>query len=401
MKRHLWIALGFLLCAALLTGYAASSSGGGSAAKVDNGPGTAFAQTVSTVTGVAISPLLGMSAVGAFQWWKAPADKRGGLPFYAQAWFWLPGLLLVGGVAAKDAFGAATPPGLKKPLDVLETFENKVSGLVAGGALLPMVMSIFGQFKSADAGIDFAGAGLAVIDGNSILGVLTLPFALACYGVVWLVSHVINVLILVSPWGGIDAALKATRTAMLAALASISMLSPWVGAMLSLVLVLIAWALAGWSFRMMIFGAVFSWDFLTFRKKRFKPDAKQNWAFAARPLSKVPVRTYGKLIQADTGKWKFEYRPWLVMTPRTFEVPPGNFAIGNGLFYPSVERVDGEETTTWFNFPPRYSSHETELGKIFALPVRDVGIIKGFKAAWRWLRDLFGFGAKVQVPTSA
>jgi hypothetical protein len=35
------------------------------------------------------------------------------------------------------------------------------------------------------------------------------------------------------------------------------------------------------------------------------------------------------------------------------------------------------------------------------MPVRDVGIIKGFKAAWRWLRELFGFGAKVQVPTSA
>jgi hypothetical protein len=212
---------------------------------------------------------------------------------------------------------------------------------------------------------------------------------------------VINVLILISPWGGIDAALKTARTAMLAALASISMLSPWVGAMLSLVLVLLAWALAGWSFRMMIFGAVFSWDFLTFRKKRCQPGARENWAFAGRRIAKVPNRTYGKLVKMEGGKLQFVYRPWLVMVPRTLDVPEAKFAVGNGLFYPSLERVEGEETQTWFNFPPRYASHEAELGGIYGVPVRDVGIIKGFKAAWRWLRDLFGFGAKVETPAAA
>ncbi|MBI3881784.1 MAG: hypothetical protein HY301_17185 [Verrucomicrobia bacterium] len=392
MKKHFWIAATFLLGGALITAWAANSSGA-APAKANNGPGLAFAQTVSTVTGVAISPLLGMSAVGAWQYFKA--DDKSKLPFYAQLWFWLPGLGLVGLVAAKDVFGAATPPGLKKPLDVAETFENKINGLVAAGALLPMVIGLFGGLKSADAGVDFAGAGLAAINGEGILGVLTLPFALACYGVVWLVSHVIHVLILLSPWGGIDAALKGARTAVLGSLTLISYLNPWVGMFLSLVIILIAWALAGWSFRMMVFGTVFSWDFLTFRKKRFRPGAKENWAFAARRIGKSPVRSYGRLIRDEAGKLTFTYRPWLVMAPRTLDVPAGNFAVGNALFFPSLERVDGEETTAWFNFPPRCNSHEAELGKIYGVPVRDVGIIKGFKAAWRWLRELFGFGAKV------
>jgi hypothetical protein len=107
------------------------------------------------------------------------------------------------------------------------------------------------------------------------------------------------------------------------------------------------------------------------------------------------VRSYGRLVRDDAGKLTFVHRPWLVMAPRTLDVPAGNFAVGNALFFPSLERVDGEETTAWFNFPPRCNSHEAELGKIYGVPVRDVGIIKGFKAAGRWLRELFGFGAKV------
>jgi hypothetical protein len=49
-------------------------------------------------------------------------------------------LLIVGAVAVKDGAGAALPPGWKKPLDVAETLENKLSGLVAAGAVIPFTM---------------------------------------------------------------------------------------------------------------------------------------------------------------------------------------------------------------------------------------------------------------------
>ena len=90
-----------------------------------------MAQTISTITGVAISPLLGMGAVGAWQYfkWQGTAEStRGPLPWYANPLFWLPALLIVGLVGAKDVFGTAAPSALKKPFDIAELLENKISG---------------------------------------------------------------------------------------------------------------------------------------------------------------------------------------------------------------------------------------------------------------------------------
>src|SRR6185369_14670248 len=90
-------------------------------------PGLAAAQAISTITGVAISPLLGVSGVGAYKWFKAPPEKRAGLAWYAQPWFWVPALLLVLLALIKDTFGTALPTAVKKPFDVAELIENKIS----------------------------------------------------------------------------------------------------------------------------------------------------------------------------------------------------------------------------------------------------------------------------------
>jgi hypothetical protein len=406
MKKRLWLLVALLLLALVplipLVARAADSKPAPAPASSSTTPGVALAQGVSTVTGVAISPLLGISAVGAWQWWQAKTDEqKARLPWFAQPWFWLCGLGLVGAVAAKDVLGAATPPGLKKPLDVAETLENKVSGLAAAGALLPMLMAIFAAVKSADGGPGFSEMGFAAIDGSTVVSVLLLPFALIAYAAVWLAAHVINVLILLSPWGGIDAALKLARTFLLTTVAVAAWADPWVGVLISGLVILFAWLISGWAFRMMIFGWVFCWDTLTFRKKLFRPDASGNPAFAARRIGDTPVRSYGRLTREDSGKLVFTYKPFLVMAERHIEVPPGRYAVGNALFYPSLEAVEGEETKTLFNFPPRCNSHETELAKLYHCEVRDVGLIKGFKDAWRWLRELFGFGGAVAVPEAS
>ena len=72
-------------------------------------PGVAAAETISQVTGVAISPLLGVGAAGAFQYFRAPEAERARLSWYAQPWFWGPALLIVGLCFLKDALGPAVP----------------------------------------------------------------------------------------------------------------------------------------------------------------------------------------------------------------------------------------------------------------------------------------------------
>lgn len=415
MKRLLpWTACAVLLAfvmAPLVAATAAATAAPTAAAPApavnDKSPIAPYAKAIATVTGIAISPLLGTGALGAYEAWKAETpEQEAALPWYAQATFFLPALLIVGVCAAKDSFGAAIPPGLKKPLDVLETIENKASGLVAAGAVVPFTMASLSKMivastptmPAGDAMLHAGTATIAVgaIDWSWLLNLLTVPIGVAVFAVVWLASHAINALILLSPWGAIDAALKTARTALLGLITITAMINPWISAALSLVVILIAYLVAGWAFRLTIFGTIFSWDFLTFRKHRFHVAEKgENKLFSSNTLTKqgVPMRTYGRLRhEPENGKLVFRYHPWLVLPERATDVKLAAPAVGEGLFISSIE--DGEETA--FVLPPRYRGHEAEVARAYAIEggVRPVGLLK----AWGALKELFGGGsARTQV----
>src|SRR5688500_3235234 len=160
MKRQLWIvALCFLLCSAMAAGTVSATS-----RKSSKPPGVEMAQALTTITGVAISPLLGVSAVGAWHYFRTDANKRAGLLWYAQPWFWVTGLVIVALVFAKDVFGAGLPPGWKKPFDVAELIENKLSALVAAGAFVPIFASVFEPLQSSS----LASMGFAAIDRSGV-----------------------------------------------------------------------------------------------------------------------------------------------------------------------------------------------------------------------------------------
>lgn len=371
----------------------------------DKSPAAPFAGAVTTVTGIAISPLVGTGAYGAYQWLTAPGDtveakaaSRAALPWFAQFKFWFPALLLAGAVAAKDTLGTILPPGTKKPLDVLETVENKISGAVAAGAVVPITMNslshmVLGAQPAAEhiAGLPsgLAMVPLASADWSWLLNILTVPFGLAVFGVVWMASHAINVLILLSPWGAVDAALKSARTAVLGLLAVTASVSPWTGALLSLVVILFAWLVAGWSFRLTVFGTLFSWEFFTGKSGRFTPaETGGNAMFSSGALPGVPVRTYGQLARQADGSLQFTYRPWLVLAPKTATVPASaRLAVGQGLFFSTVL---GENGGTFFILPPRYRGHEARLAQICQFPggVQPAGLRK----AWSALRELLTGG---------
>ena len=383
---------------------AATSAKPISSSSSDRSPAAPFATAISTVTGIAISPLLGTGAYGAYQWWMAKGETaRAALPWYAQIKFWLPALLIVGLCAAKDAFGAVVPPGLKKPLDVLETIENKFSGLVAAGAVVPFTMSAVSKVlvgSGADAGHSMVPTGLAMlplgaVDMSWLLSVLTVPFGVAVFVVVWMASHAINVLILLSPWGAIDAALKAARTGLLGVLTLTSSINPWMGAGLSLLVIIIAYFASGWAFRLTTFGTIFCWDFFTVRRKRFIPRENDDKLFAGGNLPGVPPRTYGRLMLRSTGNYEFAYRPWLWLPVKVAPVPAEKeaMAVGKGLF---ISSIITESAGTLFILPPRYHGHEETIARSYQMGggVRDAGLRK----AWSVMQELFGgSAAKTQM----
>jgi len=392
MKRLLWPAVALLLSGALGLGSvpgAAGATSGSAGAPSPSTPGLEAAQAISTITGVAISPLLGVSGVGAWKYFHTAPEKRARLPWYAQPWFWVPAMLLLGLVLLKDTLGTALPTAVKKPFDVAELIENKISGLVAAGAFVPLIAAIF-RAGGEESG-SLSEAGFAVVNLVPLINVLTVPFAVAAFVVVWLVSHVIHVLILVSPFTSVDAGLKSLRLFLLSTVAGTAFVNPYVGAIWSLLIIVVCWFLAGWAFRLMWFGAVFSWDFATMRKHRFQPGPQANWVFTARPINQAPIRTYGKLSRGREGELVLSYRPWLILPRRNLVLPAGHCTVGRGLVYSEIRQHDGEVARPLLVLPPRYGTHETELNSIYQLGgVCDVGVIKGFKAFWRWLRDLFG-----------
>ena len=344
-------------------------------------------ETVSMITGVAISPMLGVSGVGAYDYFQAKTpEQKAKLPWFANPLFWVPCMLLVGACFLKDTAGIAIPTVLKKPFDVADTIEHKISGIVATGAFVPIVASIFHAPDQAP-GASLAALGFATIDLHWLYNALMVPIAMIVFFIVFLASNAINILILLSPFSTVDAALKGFRTAILASVVGTSFVNPWMGAAWALIVILISWLIAGWSFRLSHFGMSFVWDFVTSRKNRFHPDAKENKMFLGRKCEKVPTRTYGKLSRNDKGELIFNYHPWLVLPKRTLVLPAGNYEAGRGVFYSEILRVEGDSAKTIILLPPRYRGHEEEVVKIYNFTgVQNVGL----RAAWSWFKSLFG-----------
>jgi MFS family permease len=366
-----------------------------SPAKYPPPPGVGIAQTLTTITGVAISPLLGVSVIGCYQYCKAETDEeRAKLPWFASPVFWVPAFLLLVACFIKDTAGTALPAPAKKPFDALETIEHKISGLVATGAFVPIMVNMIHEANSTGGQptLTLSSLGFAAITmPNWLYDILVTPAAMFMFFIVFLASNAINILILLSPFTTIDAALKTFRASVLASVVGASAIGswtghPWIGALWSLMIIVISYFIAGWSFRLSHFGLVFVWEFFTGGRYRFKPDPKENNMFLGRKAERVPTRTYGKLLRNGQGELVFSYRPWLVLPRRTLVLPAGPYEAGRGLFYSEILRVEGSSTRTVLLLPPHYRGHEEEIARIYSLTgTRDVG----FRAAWAWFKGLF------------
>jgi hypothetical protein len=358
-------------------------------AKTAPPPGVQIAQTLSTITGVAISPLLGVSAVGCYQYYKAATDEqKAKLPWFANPLFWVPAFLVIGLCFLKDTAGIALPTVAKKPMDAIETIEHKISGLVATGAFVPIMVNIIHEANSTGGqpSASLSSLGFAAMDFHWLYDVLVTPVAMIAFFIVFLASNAINILILLSPFTTVDSALKAFRTTILASVAGSAFINPWLGAAWALIILIISYFIAGWSFRLSHFGLVFIWEFFTGGKYRFKPDAKENKMFLGRKTEKVPTRTFGRLSRNDQDELVFNYHPWLVLPRRTLILPAGTYETGRGLFYSEIVRVGGDSARTVFLLPPHYRGHEEEIAKIYHFAgARDVGL----RAAWAWVKSPF------------
>lgn len=295
-----------------------------------------WAYAVSEVVGYSISPMLVMTTLGIYRYFRETKDKRDNLPWFNQPWFWMPLLLLLLLVFLKDTLIAALPflMPVKKPLDALEVVENQVMFLVAlpavVAALTPDSISTYQVRPEVVDLAPFTQAMASSFDGPashalSLPGALMMIVGLVVFCISWLFGQAVNVLILLSPLSWIDMLLKALRVAVLMLLLLATMISPWLGLALSTLLIWAACRGLAWATRMSVFALVMV--ACLHGHRRSPVHARRRGIPAFKIAGGVyPKRTLMKL-SVEEGNLVFVRRSWFIGPPQTF-VPTGHFLGG-------------------------------------------------------------------------
>lgn len=361
------------------------------AAQAEYLPGIAMAQGITEVTGVAISPLLGMSSVGAWRYWKTPVSARALLPWYARPWAWGTGFALLALCFLKDTLGTAVPGVLKKPFDMVELFENKASALVASGAFVPLIAQEMVRHLQSLRAIEVPAASIA---GSSLASIdltwLLVPAAVVSFLLVWICSHAINVLIVLSPFSTLDAVLKLARAGVLASVGLIYAVAPWLAAILCLILIVAAAWLAPSAMRLAIFGSRYAADILLPGRARKRATPEQPHAFTLGRVAGLPPRTGGRMLLLDDGTAVFRYRRWCVLNERSIPLPDGPRHVEKGLLSPAlVHRAGEKDELKLLLFLPRYRRHEETMARHLKLRgVREHAVKRGVETAKAWMKGL-------------
>lgn len=404
--HHLLLALLLsLLTPALHAQTAAAPAPGAASEMLDTMllPGKTMAEGITEITGVAISPLLGMSVVGAWTYYKAEESMRDRLPWYCHPYVWGTGLVLIAVCFLKDFLGAAAPALVKKPLDFAELFEDKLSALVASAAFVPLVTLAMSKLPrlpeqtlagAADSGLAMAPA-LGWLDWGAHTPWVSIPVAILAFLVVWLSSHAIHVLIALSPFGIVDSGLKLFKLGLLALVTGSALLHPWFGLAVSLLVIAVALLVAGWSFRLTIFGTLMGRDFLL-NKRAAKEDAEAGVkGFLQRRHAGVPARTYGRLERTAENTASFVFRPWLVLPERRVEIPATGRVLCKGLLHPGIAHLEEEKRRGTLILLPRYRGVEEHIAARYGCQeVVDSALLRGFKAVRHWLVEMLALGRR-------
>jgi len=366
--------------------------------------GETVTKALTTVTSTAISPLLGVSVMGAWQYYRTPGARRGQLPFFDRPYFWAPVMMLLVLIFIKDTFGGFAPL-IKKPLDAIEVLLVNHAALVL--IVFPVVMhqvarmmgftSLRGLFAGLFSGpvvyaatVETSGIHLAFSMATAVL-YMVVGFAIT--GVVWLLGHCFDVLALISPFPFVDFALKAIRNTIFAVLLATSIISPHVGLLLALIIIVISFLLFGWALRLAFFGSLYAWSLLEMLllEMQARPSREKGVRAFSAGVKNVKRRTYGRLAPGEGGTLVFAYRRLLVGPEKTVVIGRAeSFAVGRGVFHPTVvEPIESaNKHRVVFRLLPTYRGVEEEVRACLdCVAVQDLRFGKGLRSFWKFVTD--------------
>lgn len=232
--------------------------------------------------------------------------------------------------------------------------------------------------------ISDAVAASSIMGAQAVSTILGGALGLAIFGVIWLSNQAFHTVALLSPSMLLASGMRLLHLLALAVLLLVSALSPVFGAILAAILIFISARLAGWSFRLSIFGTVFAWDILALRRAEPVKGAVLAFSSASMPIA---PRTVGQLISSN-GKLTFAYRSWLVGPLRKKEISGAEMLLTHGVFYSTlVDAKDGAKVVV-LAFPPRYRDSEDALARFAGCMAIPSTLKGGLGATAFWLGGL-------------
>ncbi len=373
--------------------------------------GEIIANEISKATGCVFSPILGISVLGAYTYYTTPIAERGSVPWHAEPAFWVPLLIVLLGIILKDSSKIALPKILVMPLDAIETLLEKNVSAVLG--LLVILSSITGRaLDQVQLAVHIPGfsltasahaaENLSTVGAASSGGIVELAFlyvlVTVVFGLVWMVSQSFNFLIFLCPFSWLDLSLAMLKNAVVALLVGSYLIHPFLGLLVSCVIILLSLFLFAKSYRFVIFGTIFSADILFTRSRRHEIESPRIKAFAGSFLDDVPPLSYGTLT-TENSLLVFHYRPWLFLPARSVSTSYtcAECDVGIGTLSPVIitSGTHFETEMTLFRLRPLYSSREERVVALLGLKgVRDVTIGNSIKERYRWLVEQLGFSTR-------
>ena len=326
----------------------------------------AITSGITHITGLAINPLVVLIVIGVYEYYWPTARNP---PLHANPWFW-------GSLCALLAFSLGlrllTPliPGFGKLLKGVILVEQKIMGLLAAGLLIPTIaltMENTGLTSSDHAQV--AVAGIFGTSGYVVAGLLI-------YSVVWVVSHVIDSLVLLSPFALIDATLLTMRGALLAILGVAYWIHPAISAGICCVLIVICFLIAGWCIRINILASTFAFDLLTLRCKWMRPNQWPIRVFITGKSGLAPTRTRG-LLERDPDGLRVRWRRFYWLTKRSTVLHRGSAKLVRGVVWSELYAESSPKVLVTLILPPRYFNHDQWITEHLEIPVENGTIRRG------------------------
>jgi hypothetical protein len=338
---------------------------------------------VAKTTGLAISPLLVLVGLGWYDFLKGGGfdASPASLPIHANPWILIPLSVILACVLAKKFASPAIPLPLRKLLDAAEYFEAKLSALVAAGLLLPTIVAAMSAAAGSDAP---AAVQTASLLPEWLTYALIFIAMLVVFLSVWISFHVIDALIVLSPFAIVDAALVAIRGSVLGVLAVGFLISPILAAILAVPLIVASLLFAGWCIRLDLFALATATDILFRRRGDAHRPAR---AFGAARGHGAPIRTMGHAVPSARGV-RFSYRPWFFLPKRTLELDATRPVLVRGTLWNTL-RDDGRGRGI-VSFPPRYNAVASQLATSFGAIERDGFLRRGWREIKTFVGSIFG-----------